>query len=563
MISRIITLLVSFLVLANSYPQHNKELQSLAADFFQWRIVTQPSTEDDILRVERPDGWIPDFSPEILEKNRQKYIEYSNQLKNISRDNWSRSDSVDFLLLHSAIERVNWELNVLRSPYRNPDFYVHQTVGAVYELLLIHSPMIDMRMKNIILRLQSISQTLEYAKQNLTEPVESFAIVALENLSEIRSRLYKMRDGLLLIADNKFEDELNKVVEQPATSMEIYKEWIEQKKPGMNKSFSIGRENYIYFLRNIALMTYSPEELLLMGKSEWNRSVSFDMFERERNSGLPELKIFTSAEEQIRQERIYEEAIREFLVDKNLMSVPDWVQHYINKKVPPHIEPFTNMGVVDDLTSETRLSEDGVSYIPEPSLKMSYFRLATAKDPRPIIIHEGVPGHYFQMVLSWANPNPIRRRFFDSGSNEGIGFYVEELLLQYGLFDDSPRTREIIYSFMRLRALRVDVDINLALGNYTIEEAGKYLASTVPMDLSTGIDEARFFAYNPGQAITYQIGKLQILKLIADARLIMGETFNLKDYHDYMMQNGNVPIALQRWEYLGLKDEIEKLWPLN
>jgi len=245
------------------------------------------------------------------------------------------------------------------------------------------------------------------------------------------------------------------------------------------------------------------------------------------------------------------------------MSVPDWVQHYINKKIPPHIEPFTNMGVVDDLTSETRLNEDGVSYIPEPSENMSYFRLATAKDPRPIIIHEGVPGHYFQMALSWANPNPIRRRFFDSGSNEGIGFYVEELLLQYGLFDDSPRTREIIYNFMRLRALRVDVDINLALGNYTIEDAGKYLSSTVPMDLPTGTDEARFFAYNPGQAITYQIGKLQILNLIAEAKILLGDKFNLKDYHDYMMQNGNVPVALQRWEYLGLKDEIEKLWPQN
>lgn len=114
---------------------------------------------------------------------------------------------------------------------------------------------------------------------------------------------------------------------------------------------------------------------------------------------------------------------------------------------------------------------------------------------------------------------------------------------------------------MRLRALRVDVDINLALDNYTIEDAGEYLSSTVPMDLTTGIDEARFFAYNPGQAITYQIGKLQILNLIADAKILLGDEFDLKDYHDYMMQNGNVPIALQRWEYLGLKDEIEKLWP--
>lgn len=547
----------------NCLAQSNADIQNLATDFFEWRRITQPATEDDILRVERPDGWAPDFSPEAMERNRQKYIEYSTRLKNLPRENWSRSDSVDFLLMHSAIERVNWELNILRSPQRNPDFYVHQTIGAVYELLLIHSPMTDSRMESIIIRLQSIPRTIQYAEQNLIEPVEPFARVALENLSDIRNSLSKMKDGLLLIADKKYENELTEAVNKAADVLEDYKDWIELNLSRMNKVFNIGRENYIYYLRNIALMTYTPEELLLMGKTEWNRSVSFDVFERERNTGLPELKIFSSADEQIAKEKEYEEEVRKFLTENNLMSVPGWVQHYINKKIPPHIEPFTSMGVVDDLTSETRLGEDGVSYIPEPSENMSYFRLATAKDPRPIIIHEGIPGHYFQMVLSWANSNPIRRRFFDSGPNEGIGFYVEELLLQYGLFDDSPRTREIIYSFMRLRALRVDVDVNLALGNYSIEDAGEFLASSVPMDLATGTDEARFFSYNPGQAITYQIGKLQILNLIADAKVLLGDKFNLKDYHDYMMQNGNVPIALQRWEYLGLKDEIEKLWPEN
>ncbi|RMF68476.1 MAG: DUF885 family protein, partial [Calditrichaeota bacterium] len=120
--------------------------------------------------------------------------------------------------------------------------------------------------------------------------------------------------------------------------------------------------------------------------------------------------------------------------------------------------------------------------------------------------------------------------------------------------------REIIYRFMRLRALRVDVDVNLALGKYTIAQAGDYLASTVPMDAATAQAEAGFFASTPGQAISYQIGKLQILKLISEAKIKMGDRFSLRDYHDYMMENGNVPIALQRWEYLGLRDEVAKLW---
>jgi uncharacterized protein (DUF885 family) len=110
---------------------------------------------------------------------------------------------------------------------------------------------------------------------------------------------------------------------------------------------------------------------------------------------------------------------------------------------------------------------------------------------------------------------------------------------------------------MRLRALRVEVDIQLALGNFSIEQAGQFLAKTVPMDEATAIDEAGFFAYNPGQAITYQIGKLQVIKFLSDAKIQLGDRFNLRSFHDYLMVNGNVPIALLRWEYLGLQDEIE------
>jgi hypothetical protein len=543
--------------------QLNEGIQNLAKEFFEWRVVTQPCTGDDIPRVERPGMWVPDYSPKSIESYKKIYRDFKLKLQSLPKEGWSRADSVDYLLLHSAIERVNWELNILKQPNRNPDFYVHQTLGAVYELLLIHSPIDEQRGENIIVRLNSFAKTVEDAKINLTEPVLPFAEIALERLSDVRNRLYKMRDALNELLPADLHEKLNTAVESAAASLESYSDWIEKEKTKMISAFNVGREGYEYFLKNIALIPYSPEELLLMGKQEWDRSVSFDVMEKKRNEGQPELEIFSSAEEQIGKEKLYEDEIRKFLEEKNIMTVPGWVHHYINKKIPPHIAPFTMMGVVDDLTSETRLDEDGVSYIPEPGPSMSYFRLATAKDPRPIIIHEGVPGHYFQLVLSWANPDPVRRRYFDSGANEGIGFYVEELLLQFGLFDDSPRTREIIYSFMRLRALRVDVDINLALGNYTIEQAGKYLAATVPMDLETGIHEARFFAYNPGQAITYQIGKLQIMNFLSDAKILLWDDFNLRKFHDYLMENGNVPIALLRWEYLGLKDEIKKLWPLN
>jgi uncharacterized protein (DUF885 family) len=179
------------------------------------------------------------------------------------------------------------------------------------------------------------------------------------------------------------------------------------------------------------------------------------------------------------------------------------------------------------------------------------------KDPRCITVHEGVPGHYFQLALSWAHPDPIRRHYYDSGPNEGLGFYAEEMMLHAGLFDDSPRTREIIASFLRLRALRVEVDVMLALGRFTLDQAAEYLRTSVPMDARTARSEAASFAAAPGQAISYLIGKTQILQMLADARRLKADAFSLRAFHDFVWLNGNVPLCLQRWEYLGLRDDLD------
>ncbi len=551
-----------FLILTVSiFPQSNQLLQKLAKEFFDWRTITQPVTGDDIPRIERPDGWVPDYSPSSLKKYRAKYKWFKEKLRSIPEINWTRADSIDYLLLHSAIERVNWELNILKLPGSHPEFYVYQAVGPVYELLLIHPPMNEERAKNIVIRLKAIPKTLKDGEQNLNRPVKAFADIAIGMLDGMDRKLQTSFGALKKAFPVYFTTDNDKYVSEAVKSLNDFSTWLRKRRDKMNKNFNVGKKNYEYFLKNIAFVPYTPEEILQIGKTEWNRAVAFDIYEKLKNKNFPPAKLFSSADEQIKQERRDEEAIRKFLEENEIMSVPDWMHHYINKKLPDYVAPLSMMGVTDDLTSESRLDEDGVSYTVEPSRDLSFFKLAIAHDPRPIIVHEGVPGHYFQLTRSWKNPDPIRRHYFDSNANEGIGFYVEEMLLQFGLYDDRPHTRESIYSFMRLRALRVDVDVNLALGNYTIEHAADYLEKTVPMDKRTALQEATFFASTPGQAITYQIGKEQIMDLIADAKIKLGDKFNLKDYHNYMMVNGNIPISLQRWEYLGLNDEISKMWP--
>lgn len=105
--------------------------------------------------------------------------------------------------------------------------------------------------------------------------------------------------------------------------------------------------------------------------------------------------------------------------------------------------------------------------------------------------------------------------------------------------------------------------MKLALGEFTPAQAEQYLVDTVPMDRKTARGEAALFSTTPGQAITYQIGKLQILRLVADARLKQGEKFRLRQVHDFLFSNGYLPLSLIRWQYLGLRDEVDRLEKLR
>jgi uncharacterized protein (DUF885 family) len=539
----------------------NAELQALADEFLRWRATTQFCSPDDIPRVERPKGWVPAVSANDLEGVREKYADFRQRLDALEREHWSRSDSVDFLLLRSAIERIHWDVDVLRAPYRDPDFYIQQTLGAVYELLLPASPITKERAQEIVLRLTSIPATLRAGKENLSEAVRPFASAALEALEGVRGKLGKMVDGLKPVVPKDLQSPLVDAAQTAADSLEEFAAWLKNGLEEMNDDFSVGERNYTYYLRMIALNPLTPEEMLVLGRSEFARAVTCEELEHVRNARLPEPEFFKSIEQQMEQEKKDELAVRQFLVDRKLLTIPAWMKHYTNRPRPGYVAPLVGLGVVDDLSSPSRLTDNGVSYIPAPSGSLSYFYRASARDPRPILLHEGIPGHYFQLVMSWNNRNPLRRHYFDSGSNEGWGFYVEEMMLQAGLFEnDRPRTRETIYNFMRLRALRVEADIKLALGEFSINAAANYLASMVPMDSVTAAREAIFFASTPGQGITYQVGKNQIQKFISDAKLLQGKAFDLRKIHDYIVTNGNVPVALLRWEYLGLRDEIERFW---
>ena len=539
------------LLCTTTIPGHSQSFEKLSESFWTWRAQEQPFTTDDIPRIERPVGYRIDWSPKTIDLRKSQLADFESQWRSLAPSkNASIHDQVDYRLLGSALARVNWELSIEQGWKRNPLFYIDQTLGSIFVLLLPPPPFEAERQQQLVSRMQSIPATIANAQRNLSDMRQPFAKLAIEALNDVPDRMQKMQTALAPMLTPANQQALAAATPAALKALAEYRSWLEEKMPGARKDTAIGRENYVYFLRNVALLPYTPEQLLAMSQQEWGRSVAFEAYEKNRNAGDPPAKLFTNADAQIAAEKLDEEAIRKFLVDEKILTVPAGMKHYRNVKLPAYVEPFEELGVLDDLTGPSRLDQDGTSYVHEPNPSLGFFSLSMAYDPRPIIVHEGVPGHYFQLTLGWKNADPVRRHYYDSIANEGIGFYAEEMMLQAGLFDNNPHTRETIFSFMRLRALRVEVDVKLALGEFTLEQAADYLVRTVPMDLKTGLEEATLFASTPGQAISYQIGKLQIVELFADARRAEGEEFSVQKFHDFVWENGNVPISLQRWEYL-------------
>jgi len=553
---------VCLAILCTAGPARADDLDTLARDFWQWRAVYQPLTGDDIPRISRPAGWQPDWSAASVANQRKALTDFESRWKKLDVSLRPVATQVDYRLMGSALARVRWELDVTASWQRNPRFYVQQTLGAIFDRLLQPPPFAVARAAEIVRRMEGIPRTVEQAKANLSDARAPFARLAIDELKDVRPRLLTVVRELKPLLPAGEAAALDAPTEKAIAALESYRAWLEQKLPAMKTETAVGRANYIFFLKNVALLPFTPERMVEMGRQEWERAVAFETYEQGRNRRVRPLEMPRFLADQQWSMEKADTAARRFLEEQRVLTVPAWVQRYVLRPLPAYLAPLADLGVNNDLTGPERLDRDGTSWIPQPSPALGYFGKAYAMDPRTQIAHEG-NGHYLQLVLSWAHKDWLRRHYYDSGPNEGLAFYNEELMLQAGLFDDSPHSREIIYNFMRLRALRVEVDVKLATGEFTLERAAEYLRTVVPMDGKTALQEAADFAAGPGQAITYQIGKLQILSFLAEARLQQGDKFSLRAFHDYVWENGNVPFALQRWEFLGLRDELDAVSRLH
>ncbi|HET9968058.1 MAG TPA: DUF885 family protein [Streptosporangiaceae bacterium] len=526
-----------------------QELDGLSERFWAWRARQQPRTRDDIPRPVRPHGWRPEVEAALAVQRREELGTFAAELALIRPA--EVPDRVDRRLLRSAMARVLWESDVLR--VRGiPRFWTDQALGPVFDALL--PPGVDAaRIATVIRQLRAVPGILAHAPVALRTPAREFAALAVAELDGIAGRVEACAQALAAL-DPLAAAELASAAAEAGGALEQFGGWLAGRLAELPPAVPVGRERYEWFLREVACVPLGVDEIAAIGRREYERAVWLELLHATRNRGVPLPDLPADANLQVKAEAEDEQAVRDFYVRQGLLSQPDSLRHYLNLPMPAYLEPLRFLGVSDDLTGPHRLAENGVSYVPAPAPGLPYFYAANARDPRAGILHEGA--HYQQLALAWSNPRPVRRHYYDSGANEGIAFYNEEMMLVSGLVDDVPHTRTALCNFMRLRALRVTTDVGLATGALSIADAAADLADRVPMDDDTAQEEAAFFAETPGQALTYQIGKTQLIALIADAVRVRGAGLDLQALHDAIWVNGNVPVALLRWELLGLTDEL-------
>ena len=164
---------------------------------------------------------------------------------------------------------------------------------------------------------------------------------------------------------------------------------------------------------------------------------------------------------------------------------------------------------------------------------------------RTLAYHEGIPGHHFQIAIAMELEGmPLIRRMSPfTAYTEGWALYAEQVAWEQG-FQNDPYDNIGRLVAELFRAVRLVVDTGIHHQRWTREEAIDYMLSNTGMAESDVVSEIERYIVMPGQATAYKIGMMKILELRSKAQNALGDRFDIRDFHDVVLKNGAVPLAI-------------------
>jgi uncharacterized protein (DUF885 family) len=536
-------------------------LRQMALDYYKWRNENFPVGSSD-QGLHTWDNRLTDYSSAAVASRRQHVRELLKAVRAMETKGWAKDERIDWLLFLSELEGVDFFDRVKNPTEADPQTYVDECSNGIFSLLKKEYDTPRNRSLAATARLKAMPAMIEQGKRNLQKPVRLYAQLAIDSARSVDS-LFK--DSLMTIATDLSPAERSELItarDAAIASLHAYADWLEQKLPGMVAFSPMGEANYNYMLKHVYLLPLDAKQVEMLGQSELARYRALESLlpdpslanpDPSRSKNIPpDQAAFLKAYEERQTEMI------RFLKDKNLITFPSYLGIFSIRQLPEAFKPTSPGGFMNPPGVYDKDS-GGFYFIPtyNPQSRNFYIR-AAIEDPRPILGHEGIPGHFLQLSIANHLTNEIRRQHSDGIFIEGWALYTEEMLTRTGFYPDNSAAQGQVLRLSRYRAARIGVDVNLHTGKWTFEQAVKYFMEAGGLDREAAEGEAAGAASSPSQKISYIVGKWQIMRLLGRYRDRQGANFRLGAFHDELVKNGSLPLSVVEWLMLDDSSTIDE-----
>lgn len=517
----------------------SNDYSDLVALFKEWRTFEKPALLDGA----------PDYTIESFEKRWPRFKELQSGIKAIDTTNWPVENKVDWMIVWAEMNGYDFNHRILKPWARDPAFYksvwshrsdvpAHEgpTHHGTTELWTYNFPLSAQERISLLSDLKKITPLNTQAKKNLIGNARDLWLTGIRDIQNQSVVLNVLKEKVNV----KDDLELVAVIDKAIASTNDLVSWLHDESTSKIGSSGIGKDNYTWYLQNVHLVPLTWDDEVMILKRELARAWTSLKLEEHRNRSLPELVDANSPEAYDKMADASAKSLINFLDQQDIVTV----KPYFDSALRAHLGEYV------------------------PKEKRNFFLIGEHYDPRPLYSHFY---HWFELARMDNEPHkseirkgPLLYNIFDS-RNEGTATAVEEMFMQAGLYDDSPRTKEIVYIMIAQRAARGLGSLYAHANEMTMEEAGGIHSEYTPRgwmktEKELLIFEQHLYLRQPGYGTSYITGKYLLENTFADyARLkeLKGKQFVLKNFFDELNSIGNIPISLANWQMTGSENNLK------
>ncbi len=540
--------MLTLLVAAFSLPAvADADLRTLAHQYYGWHDAAYP-VESSAAGEHHFDDRLTDYTFSAVRERRQHVAELMAQVAAMNDTGWSKDERIDRLLFQSQLAYADFFDRQRDPEASDPQLYVNECSNAVFSLLQKEYAPHRTRALAAAARLEKIPAMLVTARMNLSRPVKLYASLAIEAVRG-GDELYTV--SLMTLGDQLSQAERRRLIKARGAALvalHAFADWLDARRDRMPDWQPMGETQYNYLLSRVLLLPFDAHDVAHLGEVELARYRALEAMLKDPNLASPDpARAAHVPKDQAEFLAAYHARLREivdFLSVNRLVTLPPYLGSFEIRQLPEAFKP-TSPGGFMNAPGRYDYDSAGFYYIPTYDATSGNFYIRAAiEDPRPILGHEGIPGHFLQISIANHLTNEIRRHHDDAVFVEGWALYTEEMMRREGLYPDGSAAEGQVLRLSRYRAARIGVDVNLQTGRWNFDQAVRYFMEAGGLDREAATGEAAGAASNPSQKISYITGKWQIMRLLGRYRDREGANFRLGAFHDRLISYGSLPLSV-------------------